>query len=62
MLVPHDEEQTILAEIRQMRTAGLTQQAIAMELNRRGRRTRTGGVFQRYFVAQLHQRHVMKIA
>lgn len=61
-LVPHPGEQEVLRLIRRLRRVGYAQADIAAELNRVGHRTRTGGTFQRSFVAQLLQRHPAEVA
>ena len=44
-LVPVDEEQLVVAEIKQMRDAGMTYRAIASDLNDRGIIGKRGGSF-----------------
>jgi site-specific DNA recombinase len=53
MLVPCQEEQDVLAIIRELRTAGMTLMAIAAELNRRGIQRREGGAWEHTFISRI---------
>jgi site-specific DNA recombinase len=52
-LEPNAIEQRALAIVRELRTAGLTLQQIAAELNRQGKQTRRGGAWRHQYVARL---------